>query len=500
MRESAFAKIIPVGLAVVGVVLIFVWLSSDAGSELTYRIGGTDGTPPEKVADTNEPVKIAGELATFDGVPADLPGGWPQFRGPNFDAISTQEIKLARTWPAAGPKVLWSVDVGPGYAGVAVLAGRVYMIDYDVDAQADVVRCLSLQDGRDIWRYSYPVAIKASHGTMSRTVPAVSDKYVVTIGPKCHVTCLDAATGEFRWMYNLVREFNTIVPEWYAGQCPLIDDGKAIIAPAATADDDRASVVPTGGLADSGHTIAAEGVLMMAVDCQTGEIVWQTPNPDGWIMTHSSIVPMEFKGRRFYVYSGGDNKKGGVVGVSDLDGSVLWKTDKWRLKHSVPTPVVVGQDGIFLTAGYGQRNIGCGMLRLRESGGAVLASLEYVYPPDVFGSIQQSPIYYDGYIYGVRPDKQLVCLAPDGNVVWTSTTANKFGRNGGPYAIVNGLLYIMDDEGKLTLAEATPEGYLPLAHAKVLDGRESWGPMAIAGNRMIVRDTLKMICLDISEQ
>ena len=39
-----------------------------------------------------------------------------------------------------------------------------------------------------------------------------------------------------------------------------------------------------------------------------------------------------------------------------------------------------------------------------------------------------------------------------------------------------------------------------LAHAKVLDGVETWGPMAIAANRMIVRDTLKMICLDISEQ
>jgi outer membrane protein assembly factor BamB len=498
MSESAVAKTIPVGLAVVGVILLCVWLSSDPGSELTLRLGGTDGTP-EKVADTNEPVKIAGELSTFDGVPADLPGAWPQFRGPNFDAISSQQIELARTWPATGPKVLWSVDAGPGYAGVAILAGRVYMIDYDVEAQADVVRCLSLQDGSDIWKYSYPVAIKASHGTMSRTVPAVSDKYVVTIGPKCHVTCLDAATGEFRWMYNLAREFNTTVPEWYAGQCPLIEDGKAIIAPAGTPND-KMSVVQGGGSDDRAETIAAEGVLMMAVDCETGEIVWQTPNPDGWIMTHSSIVPMEFKGRRFYVYSGGDNRKGGVVGVSDRDGTVLWKTDQWRLKHSVPTPVVVGEDRIFLTAGYGQRKIGCGMLRLRETGGALSVSMEYIHPPDVFGSIQQSPIYYEGYIYGVRPDRQLVCLTPDGSVVWTSTSANKFGRNGGPYAIVNDLLYVMDDDGELTLAEATPEGYVPLAQAKVLDGRESWGPMAIAGNRMIVRDTLRMICLDISEQ
>ena len=58
----------------------------------------------------------------------------------------------------------------------------------------------------------------------------------------------------------------------------------------------------------------------------------------------------------------------------------------------------------------------------------------------------------------------------------------------------------MNDTGTMTLVQASPTEYLPLAQAKVLDGRESWGPMAIASNRMIVRDTLKMICLDISEQ
>lgn len=473
MKEPAVAKTIPVGLAIAGAVLLYAWLSADAGSEMTYRLPGADGTP-KKTADANGPIKIEGALATFDGVPADLPGEWPRFRGPNFDAISTQEISVARTWPPEGPRVLWSIEVGEGYAGAAILAGRVYLLDYDHEAQADVVRCLSLQDGKDIWRYSYPVEVKRFHG-MSRTVPAVTDKYVVTLGPKAHVTCLDSGTGEFRWMYNLVREFNATVPDWYAAQCPLIDDGKAIIAP--------------GG-----------DVLMMAVDCETGRILWRTPNPDGWVMTHSSIVPMEFGGRRFYVYCGGDSKKGGVVGVSAADGGVLWKTDEWKVRYNVPMPLVISEDRIFLSAGYGQQEFGCAMLHLTETDGTISASLEYVLPTAVFGSIQQSPIYYEGHIYGVRPDGQLVCLDLEGNVVWTSTSANKFGRNGGPYAIINGLLYVMNDDGDLTLVQADPAGYLPLAHARVLDGHESWGPMAIAGNRMIVRDTTRMVCLDISQQ
>ena len=470
MKESLIAKIIPAGVAILAAASLYVWLSADAAVNLAERVRVAQDTA-QALSDDAGAVKIPGKLVKLDGMPADLPGSWPRFRGPNFDAISAEAISPAKTWPAAGPQVLWSIEVGEGYAGAAVLAGRVYVLDYDRENQADVVRCLSLADGKDIWRYSYPVKIKRFHG-MSRTVPAVTDKYVGTLGPKGHVTCLDSMTGDFRWMFNLVKEFHTKVPDWYTAQCPLIDDGKAIIAPAGD-------------------------ILIMAVDCQTGQVVWQTPNPDGWIMTHSSIVPMEFSGKRFYVYCGGDNAKGGVVGVSAQDGSVLWKTDQWKVRFNVPMPVVIGPDRIFLTAGYGQTEDGCMMLRLTETGGAITAQPEFLHPTTVFGSIQHTPVFYDGHIYGVRPDEQLVCLDLDGNVVWTSTSAKKFGS--GPYTIAGGLLYVMNDTGELTLAQAGPSGYVELAQAKVLNGHESWGPMAIASGRLIVRDTERMICLDISK-
>ena len=101
----------------------------------------------------------------------------------------------------------------------------------------DAIRCLSLDDGREIWRYNYPVEIKRNHG-MSRTVPAVSGGYVVTLGPKCQVYCLNAATGALAWKKDLVRECGTTVPPWYAGQCPLIDGDRVILAPGARAADD----------------------------------------------------------------------------------------------------------------------------------------------------------------------------------------------------------------------------------------------------------------------
>jgi outer membrane protein assembly factor BamB len=463
MKQSVVAWILPLALVVVGVVLLYVLLGTDAAMQLTQRLpiaenaltlleGGVTAGPQ-------------GELVRFDGVAADLPGAWPRFRGANFDGISNENVTLAKKWDPNGPKVLWSIDVGEGYAGAAILAGRVYVLDYDHKNQADVIRCLSLDDGREIWRYSYPVKIKRNHG-MSRTVPAVTDKYIVTLGPKCHVTCLDSATGQFRWMLDLVKDFKAKVPPWYAGQCPLIDGGRAVIA--------------VGGDA-----------LMMAVDCNTGDIVWRTPNPHRWTMTHSSIMPTDFMGKRMYVYC----VSGGVVGVSADDGGILWEYPEWKIKvANVPSPLVVGEGLIFLSGGY---NAGSMMLHLVQEGDRINAQPVFRLAADVFGSPQQTPIFYDGYIYGVRPDGQLACLDLDGRVLWTSTSSHKFGL--GPYIIANGLIYVMNDSGLLTLAEATPAGYVQLAEAKVLDGPDSWGPMAIASGRLILRDLTRMVCLDVAE-
>ena len=57
----------------------------------------------------------------------------------------------------------------------------------------------------------------------------------------------------------------------------------------------------------------------------------------------------------------------------------------------------------------------------------------------------------------MRPDGQLVCLDLDGNEVWTSTGAYKFGL--GPYTIVGSLIYVMDDSGLLSRVEATPDEF-----------------------------------------
>jgi outer membrane protein assembly factor BamB len=338
------------------------------------------------------------------------------------------------------------------------------VIDYDQKNLADALRCLSLADGREIWRFSYPVTVKRNHG-MSRTTPTLAGKYAVSLGPKCHVVCVNAETGQFAWGIDLVKEYNAEVPEWYAGQCPLVDGDRVILAPGGDA-------------------------LMIAVDIATGKVIWKTPNPNDWKMTHSSIVPIDFAGKRQYVYCGSH----GVAGVAASDGAVLWETGKWVISiATIPSPVYIGEGKIFLSGGY---NAGARMLQLKEEGGKIEPVELFSLAASVFGATQQTPILYQDHIYGVRPDGQLACLDLEGKLLWTSGAGERFGL--GPFLIAAGKIFVMNDEGVLTLAEASPAGYHSLVKNRVLEGHDSWGPLALAGNRLLARDLTRMVCLDVT--
>jgi outer membrane protein assembly factor BamB len=207
-------------------------------------------------------------------------------------------------------------------------------------------------------------------------------------------------------------------------------------------------------------------------------------------MTHCSIIPMRFGGQDFYVYPG--NR--GVAGVLAKDGSILWQTDAWYLRVNVPTPVDAGNGKIFLCAGY---NKGSMMLQLESENNRIIPKVLFKLEPEVFGSDQQTPVFYNGCIYGVRPDKQLVCMDTQGKIIWTSGSDNKYGL--GPYIIANEMIYILDDDGVLSLIEAIPEKFNKLTQAKVLDGHESWGPPALVAGRLLVRDLTTMVCLDVTQ-
>ena len=431
---------------------------------------------PEKRERIRAPyVPVDGELTRGSGVPSQIQGNWPHFRGENRDAISTEMIPLRKNWSNANPPpVLWGLPLGEGFAGFAVRNGRVYILDYDMENERDALRCLSLDDGQEIWRYSYPVRIKKNHG-MSRTIPAVTDQFCISIGPKCHVLCVDAVSGEEKWLIDLRHEYGTTEPDWYAGQCPLIT-----VLPGK----DRPSLIlaPVGPEA-----------LMVALDCETREEIWRAPNPFGWNMAHTSIMPMVLEGQLTFVYFSGE----GLVGVRAANGEILWSTTGRRPGLATcSSPVILPENRVFYCGGY---TTGSAMIQIEPNPqtGKYEARTLFQLEHTVFDTEQQTPFFYAGHVFGLRQnDKQFVCLDLNGRLAWESGRRERFGS--GPSIVVDGMILLLDDDGKLAGLEASSAGFRKLFEVEdVLSGGACWGPMAIVNGRLLLRDQFYMKCIDM---
>ncbi len=422
----------------------------------------------------NEIINVGEFFERFFSASESLDETWSRFRGSDFDNIKKTGTALIDRFDENQPKIQWSVDLGEGHAGPAVYKGLVYVMDYDEEMKADMLRCFSLKDGKEVWRRWYNVNIKRNHG-MSRTIPAVTEQFILTIGPRSHVMCLDRETGDLLWGLDVEKEYETQIPFWYTGQCPLIDEDKAIIA--------------TGGNA-----------LLIAVDCRTGDILWETPNDNGLKMSHASIMPWEFNNTKMYVYSA----VGGVVGIAaegERAGEVLWQSLKWGCSVVAPSPVCLPDGKIFLTAGYG-----AGSMVFQVTAQSDEFSIEKLYeykPKDGLACEQQTPVYYDGMVYGILPKdggtmrNEFVCVNPDDfrNIVWTSGKTHRFGL--GPYMIADGKFFILNDDGTLSIVRPSKTEFILLDQLKVFEAHDAWAPLAIADGYLLLRDNHKLMCMDI---
>ncbi|MCL2306427.1 MAG: PQQ-binding-like beta-propeller repeat protein [Planctomycetaceae bacterium] len=433
-------------------------------------------TAPPSPRDRSNEGPPYGERRLGSGRPStSFTGSWSRFRGDHFNAIAKDAPKLARSFPTEGPKVLWTLPVGEGYAGAATRNGRAFILDYDFKRRRDTLRCLNVETGEEIWNFSYPVMIAKNHG-VSRTIPAVTDKHCVTIGPMCHVSCVDPATGELLWSRDMVKDYGTVVPQWYAGQCPLIDG--------------RRQTADTLILAPSGPD-----ALLVAIDCETGNELWRTPNPFGWVQTHTSVMPMKLGERDSYVYVG----KEGIVGVDANTGEILWTNFDWKIGIATsPSPLILPENRVFLCGEYESNGA---MLQITETAdGKYEAKLLWKKPPPIFKSVNQTPIFYDGHIFGQnKHSRKFVCFDLNGNTVWESGSKPFFGSfSGGPYMIADGLFLILSDNAELTIVEVTAKEFRPLGTWEILpDACDAWGPMCFVDGLLILRDLNRMVCIDL---
>jgi len=494
-----FPLTILVGLAVAGAYLFF-FAASPETLIASMRQPGRDAIPQKSAAEmARKALVVQGAIRNVESAsePNDSEGFWLWFRGldltnqsPPSDPASLDwapeggvATKLPqKNWPAKLEQ-LWQIEVGEGHAGAAVYGGAIYLLDHDEEKNLDLMRKLDLATGTEIWRNSYPVKITPSHG-ITRAVCAIipkkllDDTYdqpiVVSFGPLGQVVAWNTKTGKALWTLDLVAKYGTKIPSWYSAQCPYFDPitKQLVLAP------------------------SGEKVSLVALNVVTGEVLWEAPNPRDWQMSHTSITPAVIDDQRLYLYSTCD----GVMAVDAKTGEYLFDTTEWQMgTAAAASPVDVGDGRFFFCGGYGSRSTpSATMLRFTKKEGKFHVEKLFTLSDRIFGSDQQTPIFYKNHLFGNKKKGQyFVCLDLEGNEVWSSKP-EKIGI-GGAYTLVDDLILALGDTGELWVMRATPEKFERIAQYELLggDAQATWGPIAIVGKKMIFRDLTRMACIQL---
>lgn len=382
--------------------------------------------------------------ATLSATAAD----WPRWRGPDANGIS-KETGWSTSWPASGPKQLWTAKVGIGFASFAVILGRVYTVGNTKDT--DTIFCFDANTGAEVWKHSYPSQLdpKYYEGGPSAT-PTVDGNRVFTLSKRGVIHCLDAASGKVIWTKNLMDELKAEMPTWGFASSVLIEGNLAIV------------------------NVGAAGA---ALDKESGKVIWSSGTDHAG---YSTAVPFNAGGEVAVAMA----IKQDVIALRVKDGKELWRFP-WKTQYDVNAadPILLGNK-VFISSGY---NRGGGVFDVSTS------PPTNVWDNRSMRNHMNSCVLWQGHLYGVD-ENQLRCLVfATGEVKWTEKSVGK-----GSLIMADGKLIVLSERGILMVADATPEGFKPISRAQVVSGK-CWTTPVLSNGKIYCRNAAgDVVCVDVS--
>ncbi|MFN7138532.1 MAG: PQQ-binding-like beta-propeller repeat protein [Limisphaerales bacterium] len=398
---------------------------------------------------------------------------WPQYRGPQHDGSTSERI--AQFWPANGLERVWRIDTPTGFSSFAVGGGRAFtQVARNIDGvPREVCIAVDAKTGKELW--AQPVGfIKYGHdggdagapgnqgGDGPRSTPSADGDRVYVMSSDLNLFCFDAKDGKKVWSRDLIREHDGRNISWKNAASPLIVGDLIFVA---------------GG---------GRGQALLGIRKKDGTVAWKGENDT---MTHATPVAATIHGQPQVIFF----TKEGLVSVVPETGKVLWRQSFPFRTSTAASPVVCG-DIVYCSAGYG---VGAGAYKISKEG-ETFSARELWRKPNQLMNHWSTPVYKDGYLYGMFSFKQydkgpIKCVeVATGKEMWEEP-----GFGPGNVVLVNNQLLALGDRGQLVLIEANPKGYKELARSKVVDGK-CWSTPVVSGGRAFVRSTKEGVCLDIS--
>jgi outer membrane protein assembly factor BamB len=221
------------------------------------------------------------------------------------------------------------------------------------------------------------------------------------------------------------------------------------------------------------------GTCGLALDKNNGRLLWKTKEKSK--VGYSTPVFLDIGPEKCALFFSGD----ALRCVKLKKGTQIWAypwTTRYDLNIADP---IVSTDKVFISSGYGT---GCAVLKFDNS------KADLVWKNKEMRNHFNTCVLLDGYIYGFD-EKILKCLRfSDGYVAWSQEGLGK-----GSLKIADKKLIILSDDGRLVIANATPQAFDKISEAKILEGK-CWTVPVLSSGRIYARGNLgQLVCLDVSK-
>jgi len=385
---------------------------------------------------------------------------------------NSSETGLLKSWPAAGPQLIWSNGVLPkGFSSPAFGNNTLYLTGSDDDN--DILIALDAS-GKIKWQTAYGRVWKASHPE-SRCTPTVEGSRVYVSSGNGDVACIDGIAGNIIWQVKSSEQNKGTYGPWGIAESLIINGDKLFFT--------------TGG----------PETTTIALDKNTGETIWKTESladPASYI----SPVIIEYPGLKLLV----NITPRYVFGVDISTGTIIWKLhhpealgkkdldDDGQIMCVTP---LFSNDKLYITGGYDH---GAVMIDLSDQG----RKASVAWTDKVLDVHHGGVVLVDGFIYGAN-------WLNNGNGNWCCIdwmTGKKMYEEHwkckGSIISADGMLYIYDEKtGFAGLVKPNPEKFDLVSSFKVRSGSGPyWAHPVINNGVLYLRHGEALMAYDIKEK
>jgi outer membrane protein assembly factor BamB len=386
---------------------------------------------------------------------------WTQWGGPNRDFVINSK-GLAATWPATGPKQLWSRPLGAGHSAI-LASGNTLYTTYGVDEQ-EVVIALAADTGKTIWEYKYAspsAGMNYEYGIGPHSTPLLVGDLLYSVGATGKLFALDKKTGRVAWSHDLWKEYGGTKMDRGYSCSPLAYKNTIIL------------------------TLGGQGQTLIAFNQKDGSVAWKNQTLD---MSPSSPMIVNVDGQDQLIAFLGKV----VAGLDPNNGNLIWThphVTEWGLNISTP---VWGKDNLlFISSAYSG---GSRVLRLSHKDGKM--TVEEVWASRRMRLHHGTAIRIGDYIYGSSGDFGPSFFAAvnvkTGEIAYQDRTFPKSNL-----VLAGERLIILDEDGNLALATASPTELKVISKVSVLKNL-AWTVPTLVGTKLYLRDRRTITAFDLS--